>query len=210
MAALRVPERFTPQQYLQWEQNADHKSEYHDGAILAMAGASPEHNQIIFNLARELGPQIEEGDCRGFGSDQRVTVPACNRYYYPDLMIACEEPQYENIKGILSLFNPTLIIEVLSASTEQADRTDKFDCYDTLASLATYVLVAQDRPRVEGYTRQANGTWSYISVKGLDTELILESVGCRLRLQRLYARIAFPPAPNALDDTLIGAEEAAK
>ncbi len=192
MAALRIAEWVAPAQYLRWEQGAHTKSEYYDGVIVAMAGGSPEHNQIIFNLARELGMGIEAGDCRGFGSDQRVSVPRCGRYYYPDVVIACEEPRYENIGGVLSLLNPTLIVEVLSASTEQTDRVDKLDCYQTLDSLAVYVLVAQDRAHVESYTRQADGTWEHTIAEGLDAEVELEAVGCRLRLARIYARIGFP------------------
>ena len=201
MSALRVPERFTPAQYLQWEQAAETRSEYYDGVIVAMAGGSPEHSAIIHDLTLELGAQLEGRRCQGFGSEQRVRVPACNRYYYPDYLVVCDTPQYENIRGVLTLLNPTLIVEVLSPSTEQSDRTDKWECYQTLDSLVTYVLVAQNRARVEAYTRRPDGTWSYTSAKGLDAELALDSIECRLRLARIYRRVTFPPLPEPVDDT---------
>ena len=192
MVALREPNYITPQEYLEWEETAETKSEYHDGVIVAMAGADPEHNKIAFDICAALGPQLREASCEGFGGDQRVRVPACNKYFYPDVSIACEEPQYESIKGIRSLLNPTLIIEVLSASTERSDRGEKFVCYQTLNSLLTYVLVSCDKPRMEVYSRQDDRSWRYERFDGMETVVPLPAVGATLRLSNIYARVRFP------------------
>jgi|SRR5581483_6345873 len=187
----------SPQEYLQREREAATKSEYYDGIIVAMAGASPNHNAVAFNLAFELGGMLRGGDCRGFRSDMRVRVPDCNRYYYPDLAVVCGEPEFEQIAGVESLLNPTVLIEVLSDTTERTDRTDKLDCYRTLASLQTYILVAQDTPRIESYSRQADGSWRYDSASGLDAVLPLPALNGGLRFAEVYARVEFPIVPMA-------------
>src|SRR5438105_575412 len=137
MVAYAKKPYITPEEYLQRERDAVTKSEYWDGVIVAMSGGSPAHNTIAFNIAGELKPQLEGGTCRGFSSDQRVQVRACNRYFYPDASVVCGRPQYENIDGVLSLQNPVLIVEVLSDSTEKADRGEKMRCYQMLGSLRT-------------------------------------------------------------------------
>src|ERR1051325_1552816 len=112
----------SPQEYLERERTANTKSEYYDGVIIAMAGASPNHNTITFNLNGLLYTLLQGKPCRGFSSDMRVRVPDCNRYYYPDLSVVCGEPQYERLAGVETLLNPTVVIEVLSDSNEKTDR----------------------------------------------------------------------------------------
>jgi Uma2 family endonuclease len=204
MVALRKPHYITPQEYLEGERQSEIKHEYHDGKIVAMAGASPEHNAIVYDLTLELGPQLRHRYCQGFSSDLRVWVPACNKYYYPDGVVVCGEPLYQDVAGMRSLLNPTLLIEVLSESTAHTDHSEKFDCYSTLDTLQTYVLVAQDSPRIENYTRQEDGTWRYTVARGMDCVLTLDSIGCALRLSEVYARIAFPPPSPPAPDELIG------
>jgi Uma2 family endonuclease len=195
MVAHPKPCYVTPEEYLARERAAETKSEYYDGVIVAMAGASPEHDRIAVDFLRHLGNQLERSPCEPFSSDMRVRVPACNRYYYPDVSVACGGSQFEALVGVRSLLNPRLIVEVLSESTEKNDRTDKYDCYRTLASLATYVLVAQDRPRIEVFTRQPDDTWRHEVAKGLEAVLALPAIGCELKLADIYARVEFPPAP---------------
>ena len=203
MVALRKPHYITPQEYLEGERWSKIKHEYHDGRIVAMAGASPEHNAIAYDLTLEIGPQLRRRDCQGFSSDLRVYVPACNKYYYPDGVVVCGEPRYQDVAGVRSLLNPTLLIEVLSESTAETDRTEKFDCYGTLDSLQTYALVAQDMPRIESYTRHEDGTWRYSVARGMDGVLALDAIGCSLRLSEVYARIAFsPPPPPAPEEQI--------
>ncbi len=193
MAALPKSSYVSPQEYLECEREADTKSEYEAGCLVAMAGASPLHNTITFNLAVEIGAQLKGTPCRGFVSDLRLRVPAYDRYYYPDLIVVCGEPQYEDAIGLRSQLNPALIIETLSDSTEAKDRGEKLACYQTLDSLSAYVLAAQDRPRIEVFTRQANGVWLYEAITGLDGALTLEAVHCTLRLADVYALVEFPP-----------------
>lgn len=189
--------RMTPQEYMEYEGQTEVRNEYYDGVIVAMTGDSPEHNKITFNLIAELGPQIKGSDCTGFSSDMRVSVPACNKYFYPDGLITCGEPLYEELAGLRSLRNPTLIIEVLSESTEAKDRGEKFICYQTLESLSIYVLVTQYRPQIEVYTRQADGSWRYEVLQGMESVLTLPAIGCELRFVDVYARVEFPAPPPA-------------
>src|SRR5579871_5215748 len=172
------PPYITPEAYLERERKAETKSEYYAGVVVAMAGASPEHAALVFDLSMPLGMQLRGGSCQGFNNDLRVRVPACNAYFYPDVVIVCDEPKYELSAGLRSLLNPTLIIEALSPSTEMVDRQEKFDCYWTLESLKTYVLVSQDRPRIEIYTRQGSGSWLLEVANGLDAVVRLDAVDC--------------------------------
>jgi Uma2 family endonuclease len=128
----------------------------------------------------------------------RVYVPDCDVVYYPDLTVTCETPRFDETR-LATLINPTLVVEVLSPSTERADRGIKFDCYRTLLSLNAYVMVYQDEPRIDVYTRQPDGAWRYETAKGLTSTLQLAVVGCDLRLAEVYARVRFTAHPNAGD-----------
>ena len=185
-----------------WERKAEGKSEYHDGVIVAMAGASRRHNRITVDTVRSLGNQLEGALCEPFSGDMRVLVPECDRYFYPDAVVVCGEAQFED-EELDTLTNPALVVEVLSTSTEKTDRRLKWDCYRTLPSLQTYVLIAQDEPRIETYTRQDNGAWEYEAVSGLEATVSLPAIGCTLRLADVYARVAFAPeiAPEAERET---------
>ncbi len=201
MVAFAKNRFVTPQEYLEYERKAVTKHEYHNGQIVAMAGASWAHNLITANSSRHIGNQLEEGPCVVVVTDLRVRVPACNKYYYPDGIVVCGEPAFE-ANGFDTLLNPRLIIEVLSDSTERADRIEKFDCYETLASLTDYVLISQHEPRVEHYARLSDGGWHYIVARGLEATLPLPSIGCELRLAAVYARVSFlPPAIELTSDS---------
>lgn len=191
MVAYAKQTVITPQEYLAWERKAKKKSEYHDGVIVGMAGASEEHNTLTFNIVTELGPQLKGKDCRGYAAYMRVSVPQCHKYFYPDISVVCKLPQFEDAE-LDTLLNPTLLIEVLSPSTEKTDSGEKFDCYRTLDSLKTYILVAQQEPRIEVYTRQEDGSWRYDTAKGMDGTLTLPAIGCTLKLADIYARVIFP------------------
>jgi Uma2 family endonuclease len=188
------PLRKTAREYLEHERTAETKSEFHGGIIVAMAGASPEHNTIVSNVHGELYGQLRSTDCRLFINDLRVRVQACDKYYYPDLVVACEEPRYEIVDGMQSLLNPTLIVKVLSDSTEQKDRGEKWTCYQTVASLQNYVLVSQTRALIEVYRRQKNG-WLHSAAVGVENVASLETIGCELRLADVYARVPLQPFP---------------
>jgi Uma2 family endonuclease len=150
--------RYTPEQYLDIERAADYKSEYFDGEIFAMAGASEEHNTITFNLSGALVPQLRGTGCRGYAGDMRVKVDASGLYTYPDVVVVCGERHFTD-DHLDTLTNPTLIVEVLSPSTEGYDRGQKFANYRRIPSLETYVLVAQDRAHIEKFERRPDGQW---------------------------------------------------
>lgn len=184
MATATEP-RFTPEEYLARERAArERKSEYFDGRIYAMTGASLEHNQIVFNLARELGNQLRGGPYRGFVNDMRVKVPPTGMYTYPDVVVVCGEPRLED-EHFDTLLNPAVLIEVLSPSTERYDRGDKWAHYRQIESLQAYVLVAQNRARVEAFVLR-DGEWVYSEMSGGDAVLQIDAVGVSVALAEVY------------------------
>jgi Uma2 family endonuclease len=190
MSAAHSP-RYSPGQYLALERKAEHRSEYLNGQIIAMSGASREHNVIALNLAREISGRLRGGPCETYVSDMRVRVLPTGLYTYPDVVVVCGDRRFED-DCLDTLLNPTVIVEVLSPSTESYDRGRKFGHYRHVESLREYVLVAQDRPAVEHYTRR-DGEWVLTDVTGPDAVLRLASVGCEVPLSEVYDRIEFPP-----------------
>lgn len=188
----RPAEQFiTAADYLALERQAETKSEYWNGGIYAMSGASLRHNRIVAGLATTLGAQLRRKPCEPFFGDMRVKVSPTGLYTYPDVVVVCGEPQLED-QHFDTLLNPKVIIEVLSESTEQYDRGDKFAHYQTLDSLTDYLLVAQNQPFIEHFQRQADGSWRYSSVQGLEAEMNIATIGCVLPLAEVYERVAFP------------------
>lgn len=187
----RPAEQFvTAADYLALERQAETKSEYLNGHIYAMSGASREHNTIVFNLARCIGNQLDRKPCRGYVNDMRVKVSPTGLYTYPDVVVACGEPRFED-QHVDTLLDPTVIIEVLSDSTEAYDRGDKFAHYRALESLSDYLLVAQDKPRIERYSRQPDGRWIYSVADGLDSRIEIAAIDCVLQLAEVYDRVEF-------------------
>ncbi|MBF0526883.1 MAG: Uma2 family endonuclease [Deltaproteobacteria bacterium] len=191
----RAQSRYTPEQYLALEREAVQKSEYVNGHILAMAGASRRHNQITFNLAVALGGQLKERPCVAYVNDMRVKVSATGLYTYPDMAALCGEPGFED-NHMDTLLNPMVIVEVLSDSTEAYDRGAKFAHCRRLPSLTEYVLIAQDKVCVEHYVRQGK-QWLLSEVDGLDGTIQLDSIGCSLSLEEIYDKIKFPDQDRA-------------
>jgi len=181
----------TPEEYLAIERKGDYKSEYIDGEMVAMTGASRNHNLIMINAAREITLQLKGKPCETYASDMRVRIPATNLYAYPDVTVVCGEPLFED-DYVDTLINPTLIIEVLSDSTESYDRGKKFRYYRTMDSLTEYLLIAQDEYRVEQYIKQADGRWMLSEVRSLDDQVELNSIGCMLSLKELYDKVKLP------------------
>lgn len=176
------------EEYLASERDFDAKREYWNGRILAMGGASPAHNGICWNLAGLLHPQLKGSDCRGFANDMPVKISASNRYVYPDVVVVCGEPVFE--KGELDvLTNPTLVVEVLSPSTEERDRGVKLFGYRSLPSLAACLLIAQDRVWVEHWTRQDDGRWLVAEIENPAASLDLPAIGSTVPLRDLYADV---------------------
>ncbi|HZS46184.1 MAG TPA: Uma2 family endonuclease [Blastocatellia bacterium] len=183
---------YTPQEYLAMERAASYKSEFCNGEIFAMSGASLEHNLIVTNTTISLGNQLEGKDCDVLANDMRVKTVDSSLYTYPDIVVVCGERRFEDA-SVDTLLNPKLIIEVLSPSTASYDRTKKFAYYRGIESLQEYILIAQDECRVTQYVRQGTDTWIFHEATSLDEKIHLASVPCVLDLSRVYRRIEFPP-----------------
>jgi Uma2 family endonuclease len=184
MASAALKTHYTPQDYLSLERQADSKSEYLDGIIVAMAGASREHNLIAGNLAGEVRAQLKNRSCESYTSDMRVLVSRTGLYTYPDVTVVCGKPELEDD----TLLNPQVIFEVLSPSTEAYDRGQKFHHYQTIPSFREYVLVSQHEVHIDHFVKQPDGTWLLRSL-GKGQSIELSSVGCSLRVDEVYLKV---------------------
>lgn len=192
MSALPKP-FLTPEQYLQIEREAEFKSEYWSGQMFAMAGASPRHNTISSNVVREIGTQFKGRPCLAFVSDQRVRISDTGLFTYPDVVAVCGDLEFADDDQD-TLINPTVIVEVLSPSPEAYDRGEKFAHYRRLASITDYVLISQDKIRVEHYVRQTDNHWLLSESSHLSDRVDLSSIDCRLPLSEIYDKVNFAPA----------------
>jgi len=173
--------RFTEEEYLALEEAAEYKSEFVDGEIFAMAGASNSHLLLHSNLFLELGIRLRGGPCRVYGSDLRVKIPASKMYTYPDLSVVCGRAD--------NVLNPAVIVEVLSPSTERYDRGRKALAYRTLESLKEYILVDQNSVLVECYSRSDHDTWTHRVYNKLDEELRIDSIGVSIPISGIYNEV---------------------
>jgi Uma2 family endonuclease len=182
--------RMSEAEYLAFERASQFKHEYVNGKIIAMSGASREHNLISGSTYAALYNQLQERPCEIYPSEMRVRVEVAGSYAYPDISVVCDEPQFADDEFDM-LLNPLVIIEVLSPSTEGHDRGRKFQDYRALDSLREYVLIAQDSPRIEHFLRQDNGTWLLSDASGLEASIELPSIGCTLALADVYRKVTF-------------------
>jgi Uma2 family endonuclease len=192
MSALEAEKIYTPEQYLEFEREAEERHEYLDGQIYLMSGGSPKHSSICVNILIELGLQLRRKPCQIFEANMKVGMATSNQFSYPDASVVCGEPKFHD-KHQDVLTNPSVIIEVLSPSTERFDRGKKFARYQRIDSFTDYVLIAQDEPRVEHFARQANGTWILTVATGLKGKIKLASITSTLKLSEVYDRIQFEP-----------------
>ncbi|HEX8476646.1 MAG TPA: Uma2 family endonuclease [Pyrinomonadaceae bacterium] len=176
---------FTAEEYLALEREAEYKSEYFNGEIFAMTGASRRHNLIAANVLVALHPQLKGRPCEVYTSDMRVKVSPTGLYTYPDVVVACEKPMFDD-EYTDTLLNPTVIVEVLSKSTEGYDRGRKFEQYRKLVSLSEYLLIAQDKYHVEHYVRQPDNQWLLSETDNPQDIVNLPSIDCRLALSDIY------------------------
>ena len=186
--------RYTPEEYLAFERSCETKHEYFNGEIFAMSGASKQHVLIVTNVVAELWSQLKRGPCEVYSTDLRVKVASTGLYIYPDVIVLCDEPQFSDEQKD-TLLNPALIIEVLSESTKDYDRGGKFEQYRTINSFVEYLLIAQDRPHVEHYVRQGDGSWLLHETNSLEDTIHLKSVPCSLLLSEIYNKIVFSSNP---------------
>ena len=204
MATPAVQTRLTPEEYIAFERKALPdgeivRYEYINGELIAMSGASRAHNLITVNISTALHSRLRGSRCETYANDMRVSTPTTTSYFYPDVVVVCEEPRFEdNVFDIL--LNPIILVEVLSPSTEVYDRREKFAHYRQLPSLQEYVLVAQDKVLVEHYRRQEKQEnalirrqdWISTDFRDRAESLSLTSIQCELPLQEIYERVTFP------------------
>jgi Uma2 family endonuclease len=179
----------TEEEYLALERRAAFRSEFHRGETFVMAGASRQHNRIVTNLVTALDNQLRKRPCNVYSNDMRVKIPDTRLFTYPDLVVTCGKEEFADDQQD-TLLNPLVILEGLSDSTEAYDRGKKFEHYQNIGSLSTYVLVAQDSRRVEKYVRQEDGwAWIYTESHGADAVVEIEAITCDLKLQDVYAKV---------------------
>ena len=187
---IATTKRYTVAEYLELEEQAEFKSEFVDGEIVSMAGATANHNKIALNFCRLFPVFIDGQDYDIFMSDMRLWMPDYSRYTYPDVMVVAGQPIFTDEKQT-AITNPCLIVEVLSNSTQEYDRASKFKLYRSILSFREYVLVYQNNYCVEQYTKQNDGRWILTEYLEEDAVLKLESVSFEISLRDLYKRVTF-------------------
>lgn len=184
---LAISQRHSVEEYLELEETAEFRSEYHDGEIIPMAGESPEHNEISINLILELKPQLPE-EVRLYAANIKLWIPQYKRYVYPDLMLA-NLPQWMALeRGGKALTNPCLIIEVLSESTRNYDQGDKFSFYRSIPELQDYLMVDQYQQKILYYCKSEGG-WFLREFDRPDSTIELSNLGLTVRLVAVYKNV---------------------
>jgi Uma2 family endonuclease len=182
------PCRYTVEEYLSIEESAIERSEYYNGEIFTMAGGTPNHNQISGNLYIELSAALKKADYRVYMADVKLWIPQKNSFTYPDIMIIKGKPQfYNDSKDIL--LNPVLIVEVLSDSTKNYDKGDKFEHYRSLDSLQDYILVNQDSIHIEHFRKIEKQEWLFTEVSDESNSLNLINLAIELNLTDIYNKV---------------------
>ena len=178
----------SPEEYLEIERKADTKSEYFNGEMFAMSGGTPPHAWITTNVVGQLWQQLKGKPCRVASSDLRLRVSPTGLYTYPDVMVICGDLQLTDGRKD-TVINPSVIVEVLSESTQDYDRGRKFEHYRTLPSLSDYLMVAQDKPHVEHWMRQAENRGLLVEYHDLGQMIEIPSIGCLLPMAEIYDKI---------------------
>lgn len=189
MTALPKSKKYTPAEYLALEEKAEYKSEYVNGYIFKMAGATEAHNDITLNVAAFLKTKLR-GKCRTYANDMKVWIDEIGTFFYPDVTVVCGEREfYKNRRD--AVVNPILLVEVLSQSTGEYDKNDKFLTYRNIPSFQEYVLISQNRPAVQQFNRQTDEKWLHQATIGLNSKVYFESVDTEMSLEEIYDLVEF-------------------
>jgi Uma2 family endonuclease len=178
---------YTAEEYLAQDRANDYKSEFVAGEIYAMAGASPRHVLIATNTTVELSNRLKNTPCQVYSADLRVQAVRDHAYHYPDVVVVCGKPEYRDEKRD-TITNPVIIVEVLSPTTRNYDRGDKFASYRRLASLQEYILIDPDTVHVEHFVRK-EGSWEFTETEDSQDNLLLPSFGIAIPLADIYAKV---------------------
>jgi Uma2 family endonuclease len=188
--ATQQKTRYTLEEYLELDKNSEEKIEYFDGEVFSMVGVHPNHALLQGRLITTFNNQTAERGCYIYPSDLRVKVPSLPPYRYPDLSALCGKPEFEEISGLLSLTNPTLLVEILSPSTEAFDRGEKFAHYKSIPAFREYLLVAQNKKYLTHYIKQTERAWLQTEY-GAGEALQIVTLECELDIDALYSGINF-------------------
>jgi Uma2 family endonuclease len=199
-AAPITDRRYTVEEYFDLVDRVEGKYEYHDGKLVnwrAMAGAAEPHSLIAANIIGELRSALRGKPCRVYTSDLIVRIGKKTKYRFPDATVICGPTIFDpnDPSRAKAVLNPKLIVEVLSPTSEGMDRGDKFTEYREIESLEEYVLVSQDKPMIESFRRQSDGTWLFSPTSGMEAVAELKSIGASLSLKEVFAGVEFPPEP---------------
>ncbi|PIY07756.1 MAG: hypothetical protein COZ18_15720 [Flexibacter sp. CG_4_10_14_3_um_filter_32_15] len=188
-------QKLTFQEYINLEKENNQKYEYHDGFVIAMAGGTRNHSRISTNITSKLFSILEEkGDkCEVFNSDTKLGFQDKSKYLYPDAMVVCGD--IEESRHNQDITNPIIIIEVLSKSTEELDRKDKFGLYKQVPSLEYYVLISQDKPQIEVYRKMKvednKSLWQIEIITGMDKMLVFPTLDIEISFSSIYKKVEF-------------------
>jgi Uma2 family endonuclease len=199
--------RLSKEEYLELEIRSEARNEFVDGEIFAMAGGSPNHSTICFNLIGRIGEALDPTDCRGFEGNMKLEIISAEAFLYPDIMVVCGP--VDSVKNRRdAITNPVLIVEVLSPGTESFDRGQKFKLYQMVPTLQEYVLVSQEEPAIETFFKQAHDRWLYTVTRGLAKTLQVHSLEFGVAMDDIYRKVDWmaaaggnPPGPS---DTVPG------
>ena len=181
---------YTPAEYLELEEKAEYKSEYRDGEIIPMTGGTTNHNKIAGNFYKRFPLTVQAQDYDIYIGDVKLWLPQYRLYTYPDVMVVKGEPVYEGT-GTTTIINPCLIVEVLSKSTKDYDKTDKFKYYRSIPEFQEYILIDQYSFSVEQYAKRSPGEWIFKEYEGEDAVLVLDSIEFQIGFREIYARVNF-------------------
>ena len=186
---------YSKESYLELEEKANFKSEFHNGEILAMSGGSVNHSLIATNVTGEFYQLLRGKECRVFNSDLKIHIPKKNSFVYPDVSLICGPIEYaENRKDAIN--NPHLIVEVLSPSTESYDRTTKFQYYYSIPSLKEYILISQEKHWVEVFYKQAPQSWLYHVYSSLEENIKIHTIHTSVKMASIYQNVELENNPN--------------
>ena len=191
MSALPQKKYISEEDYLTMEAVSPVKHEYFDGEIFQMVGASERHNNVAGNIYGELHSQLKKRTCKVYQNDMRLYIEKEGIYVYPDVLVVCGKPEIKKYKGLDNILNPILIIEVLSESTADYDKSTKFEQYRTIESFREYLLVSQHAKQIIRYTKQSDGSWNLMDFIGDKTEIELVSIECTLTMDDIYDKVEF-------------------
>ena len=181
---------YTPEEYLEFEEIAEYKSEYYQGEIFAMAGASINHNRITGNVFTGLNQGLTKKNCEAFINEMRIWVSSKDLFTYPDILVICGKPEfYPNRNDTIT--NPLIIIEVLSDSTKNYDRGEKFEFYRSIPTFREYILIDQYKIHIEHFYIADNEKWTLVEYNDLSDILKLTKINFNISIKEIYSRVSF-------------------